>query len=184
MPWPVFVYLWRHESYQAPQLSDRMSDYISSSATRKGRKREKEGKTILLKNTKSSIIRLYPLHIDYTVPLKRGWGGVCLPQGAPSFCVSVFLPPPSACLGSCLPFPLPDHAASRAVQAATVRPGWEAARGSARQCVPRRRAWPVLPVSLARGIHREQCAPRHLAARWQLQELVLELEVVLDQRRS
>ena len=30
MPWPNFDHLWKHESYQRPLLSDRISDLISS----------------------------------------------------------------------------------------------------------------------------------------------------------
>ena len=38
MPWPIFDHLWRHESYQPPLLSDRISDLISFRETSKREK--------------------------------------------------------------------------------------------------------------------------------------------------
>ena len=40
MPWPVFDQLWRHESYQAPLLSDRIADLMSFRETGKSKKKK------------------------------------------------------------------------------------------------------------------------------------------------
>ena len=69
MIWPAVDHLWRHESYQAPLLSDRISDLISSRKTRR-RGKDKPIKTYI-KHIQTYIKHIKKLYKRIKTYIKR-----------------------------------------------------------------------------------------------------------------